>query len=157
MSEVYTYSPQDVKLVICGYIVEDWVRISIDRNSPVFRQIRGIRGKNTRVKNRDTSAVIALEALMVGQVNDVLSEIVLQDSILNTGRLEVGLIDTSGRSVFTTVESFVEGYPSVTFSADIETRTWRIMCNSTDGAYVVGGNSKPITSLFDSALELFNN
>ncbi|MNQ04628.1 hypothetical protein D3C85_173460 [compost metagenome] len=150
MSEVFEYSPQQVNLIIAGYKFSGWQSIRIARRMKTFQPVYGIRGKNTRVKNRDTSCVITLPLLQTSQGNDVLSEIHRLDGERLTGRLTITLKDLSGQSVFSSIEAYVDGYPEVAYSGDMEYRVWTLILQSSD--WHVGGNASPQSSLIDSLL-----
>ena len=109
---VNTYSPKDVVLTVSGYQFTGWDSISITRSAKGFNTIRGIRGKNTRVRNTDTSATITISLLQSSQGNDVLSSIHEQDLAFGTGRIVLMLKDNSGRSVFASNEAFVTSFPT---------------------------------------------
>jgi len=147
---VNTFSPSDVKLILGGYTVVGWDNLTTARTQQSFMTIRGIRGKHTRVPSDDTSCTITLTLIQTSPSNDVLSSIHGLDVENGTGRLEILLKDLSGRSVFSTNEGYIVGYPEVTFSAGIEYRTWTMFCQRS--SWYVGGNSKPETSLVDSIL-----
>ena len=148
---VQTYSPKDVILTVGGYQLTGWQSINVSRSVKGFTVVRGIRGKNTRVKNVDTSATITLSLIQSAQGNDVLSYIHELDLDEGTARIALLLKDRSGRSVFSSNEAFITGYPTATFSGQFEYRNWELFCQST-GTYTVGGNAKPATDLLDSAL-----
>lgn len=150
MSTVNTYTPADVSLAFGGYVLSGWNTINIKRNYPVFTPVDGIRGKNTRVRNRNTSATISFSCLQTGEANDLLSDIVRQDTELGTGRIALTLKDSSGSSIFSSSESYVAGYPDVVFSEGFEYRVWVIQCASSEG-WNVGGNLEPANSLFNKA------
>lgn len=148
---VNTYSAKDVILTIGGYQLTGWQSITISRTVKGFTVIRGIRGKNTRVPNVDTSATISISLLQTAQGNDVLSYIHELDLDEGTARIALMLKDRSGRSVFSSNEAFITGYPTATFSGQFEYRNWELFCQSTD-TYTVGGNAKPASDLFDKGL-----
>ena len=148
---VNTYSAKDVILTIGGYQITGWQTITISRSVKGFTVIRGIRGKNTRVPNRDTSATISMSILQTSQANDVLSYIHELDLEEGTARIALMLKDRSGRSVFSSNEAFITGYPVTTFSGQFEYRSWEIFCQST-ATYTVAGNARPATDLLDGAL-----
>lgn len=152
MAGVYTYNPKEVRLVVGGYIFEGWQTITITRNAKTFAPIRGIRGKNTRVQNKDTSATITIPLLQTSQGNDVFSQILEQDSNFGTARLSLMLDDGSGSSVFSSDEAYVTGFPSVVYSGGFEYRVWEIFCQST-GSYTISGNSNPSNSLLGGLLD----
>lgn len=153
---VTTYSPGDVKLTIGGYQIVGWQSISISRTVKGFNVVRGIRGKNTRVPNRDSSATIQFSLAQFSPSNDVLSYIHELDLDEGTARIALTLKDGSGGSVFSTNEGYITGYPTTTYSGGFEYRNWEIFCQSTD-TYRVGGNTRPSTSLFDSAVNEATN
>lgn len=151
MSEVFEYSPQQVSLIIAGYEIRGWQTIRIARRVKTFQPIYGIRGKNTRVKNLDTSATITLPIIQTSQSNDVLSDILALDSVRRTGRLTIMLKDGSGQSVFSSAEAYIDGFPETGFTGDISFRVWQIVCQSTD-SYHIGGNAAAQDSLLNDLL-----
>lgn len=155
---VFTYTPSEVKLIVGGYVVTGWEAISIRRNKRIFNPVEGIRGKNTRVKNLDTSATIAVPLIQTSQSNDVFSEILRLDSINGTGRISLTLKDRSGNSIFSSTEAYITDYPEASYTDDIETRNWTIYCQSTSD-YAVNGNASTsdLASIFSSAYQTLNN
>lgn len=151
---VYTYAPSDVQLLIGGnHIVHGVIEISAKKNSKTFEIVKGIRGKNTRKRNRDTSCEISVTLLQTSTSNDVLSEIVSLDAQLGTGRLSLQLKDSSGSTLIKSDDAFIEDYADITFQETIQGRTWNIQCLTTS-IFVVGGNAtRP--SLLDSIANLF--
>ena len=119
MTGIYTYNPKEVTLVMGGYIFTGWESITITRNTKAFTPIRGIRGKNTRVKNRDTSATIVIPLLQTSSGNDVLTQIVEQDINFGTALISLSLSDGSGSSVFDSSEAYVTGFPTTKFSGGL--------------------------------------
>ena len=152
--EVFTYNPGDVILTIGSYQVRGWDEISIERITKSFRLVKGIRGKHTRIKDSDTSAILTISLMQVSPSNDVLSEIHRLDLIEGTGRIELSLDDKSGNSSFSSAEAFIEGYPRKVFKDSIEYVVWTIQCQSTDD-FLVGGNSRPDNALINEAIKLF--
>lgn len=153
---VNTYSAKDVSLSFGGYQIAGWDSISITRASPSFVTVKGIRGKHTRVPSGDTSATITVSVLQTSPSNDVLSEVHRLDIENGTGRLDVMLKDSSGKSVFSSDEAYITSYPETTFSGGFEYRSWTIYCQTTK-SYNVGGNSYPQTNLFNKALDAVSN
>jgi hypothetical protein len=146
---INTYSPSDVKLVISGYTLTGWDKITIARSSQVFRPIRGIRGKHARAETLDSSANLAISLVQTSLSNLVLSSILEADSSNGTARLDLLLKDNSGNSRFQSSEAYIVGYPETSFSGGFEYRTWRFFCQTTTD-FVVGDNVRPSTGVFDS-------
>jgi len=146
---VNTYSPDDIVLIISGYKVSGWDRITITRNNPGFTPFKGIRGKDSRDKNESTAATLSLSVLSTCPVNSVLSAVHKQDLIYGTGRLIITLKDNSGMSLFGSNEAYILAYPTAGFGADSEYRVWNIQCQTTT-EWTVGGNTRPTTKLLDN-------
>ena len=146
----YTYSPQDVRLVIGGYIFTGWNSITITR-AKSFLPVKGIRGKHTRVQNQDTSATLVISLMQTSPGNDVFSETLSKDIINGTARIALTLTDKSGSSVFSSNDAYVTGFPSATYSSQFQDRPWELFCQ-TSVNYFVGGNGRPSTSIFDAAV-----
>ena len=145
--KVYTYSPSDVILSVGGYVISGITSITVQRNTPAFKIVRGIRGQNTRVYNKDTSADMTVQLLQTSISNDLFSIIEQEDEKYRTGRLEISLKDTSGTTVWESDEAFIEGQPSVTLDKDLTDRVWKICMLSTRDVRT-GGNYKAAPDLF---------
>lgn len=154
MSSLFTYSPKQVTLVIGGYTIIGWEKITLSKNAPSFIPIRGIRGKNTRARNSDTSFTISVPLLQTSMGNDVFSRIHALDVERGTGRLDITLKDASGTGVFSSSEAYIVDYPVTSYSGTFEYRTWTIFAQSAT-TYNVGGNGK-VDNIFDSILGTAN-
>lgn len=146
--DVDTYSPTEVTLTFGGYPLTGWNTISIKKSQPFYNTVRGIRGKNTRYRNIDTSATISFSCLQTGEANDIMSEIHRKDFTFGTGRISLTLKDNSGNSLFHSSEAFIEGFPETTYSGQFEYRVWTIVC-LTVKEWNTGGNSIAPNSLFN--------
>ena len=149
---VNTYSPKDVKIDIGGYVLTGWENISVTRTSQGFRTVMGIRGKHTRVPTGDTSATFTITLHQTSPSNDVLSAIHGLDLERGTGRIALTLRDYSGRTVISSDEAYIMGYPEVMYSRDFEFRSWTIFCQSTS-EHTVAGNTSPEIPLVDSIIK----
>ncbi len=138
---VNTYSPNDIVLSIGTYIVTGWNNITVARTD-VTKMVRGIRGQNTRSVSLDSSCTIAVEVLQTSTTNDVFSEIVSQDRVKQTGRIELQLKDSSGRSVLNSNNAYISNFPDIVYGSEIGTRTWIIQC--LDSSFEVNGNEIPL-------------
>lgn len=153
---VNTYSPTDVTLAFGGYVLTGWNTINIQRVYAGMTPVDGINGKNTRVRNNNTAAVISFSCLQTGEANNILSQIHALDLQTGSARISLTLKDLSGSSIFTSSEAYILQYPEVVFSDSFEYRVWQIRCNTSDG-WIIGGNLRPSTSLFDSALSTISD
>jgi hypothetical protein len=130
--EVLTYAPSSVILLVSGLSISGWDRIAITPNSPVFRQIRGIRGKNTRTRIKDTSATVVIEVPQTELINEVFSKIVEADSVIGNVRLELTLKEMTGSTLFTTTVAYIDSRPEVVYTDKMEKRVWTIRCDESN-------------------------
>jgi len=149
--DVYTYNPSQVEFQISGYKVIGWDAITIKRNSPSFRLVKGINGKHTRTQDYDTSAVITVGIMQTSPSNEVMSYVHEQDIANGTGRLQILLKDLGGESVFSSQEAFIDNYPEKRFTDGIVFNNWTFICQSTDD-YTVGGNARPSENVVSDVL-----
>lgn len=129
--EVLTYAPSNIVLLISGYEIKGWNEIKITRNSPGFKQIRGIRGKNTRTRIKDTSAVMTIQTYQTELLNQVMGLIYESDLVNGTCRLEITLRDLTSSSFFGTTTGYILNSPDMNNGRDVGTVTWTIACDET--------------------------
>lgn len=128
---VNTYSATDIVLSFGGYTVIGWDEISIRRDTAQSNFIRGIRNKNTRIINQNTSSVISVSCPQTSQAHAVFSQIASADRItVGNARMQVSIKDLNGGWTMTCNEAYVTGYPDVTYKNSIENYTWMIQCYS---------------------------
>lgn len=146
---IATYTPSEVTLTLAGHVAEGWDSISVKRNTVAFRHIPGIRGSGTRVRIKDSSAVLQIEVAQTSNTNTILSQILQLDLSQGTGRIELMLRDPNGDYVFQSNTGYVAGYPESGFQGDITTRVWTINCQTS--SLFVGGNANQGIDLFGMA------
>jgi len=154
--EINTYSPSEIRLELSTYQITGFDKISVSKSSPSFTMIKGIRGSNSRRRNKDTSCIVTIDVVQTGIVNDVLTEILEQDLRTNSARLTLNLTDGLGSSNIVSRECFIEGHPDLVYSDSIAMRRWNIICLSTD-IFRVGGNAKLAGTSFSSSVTDLRN
>lgn len=150
-SDILTYSPADVKLILCGYILTGIVSVTLQwKGAKPFKVVRGIRGNHTRVFNRDLYATVVVEVLQTSITNDIFTSTLVQDRRNKSARLEFSVNDKSGTTFYQSTECFIGSYPDISLSGDLQTYKWEIEClDFIDGG--IGGNARQGFDLFDSA------
>jgi len=156
---VLTYAPSDVTIVISGYTVGGILSIELEWKARPFTYQRGIRNVHTRVFNKDLSAVLRLQVLQTSITNDVLSQVLIQDRLNKSARLDVTVKDTGGTTLYQANQCYVSAFPPIKLSQGFETRTWEI--DVFDFVTLnVGGNSRAGFDVFSSvqgAMDLLGN
>ena len=127
--DVLTYVPSNVVLLISGVQIEGWNTIKITRNAPSFKQVRGIRGKNTRTRINDSSATITIDTPQTELINEVFSKCLEADEQTGNVRLDITLREITGTSFFNTTTGYVLGHPELTYSNSLANNTWSLSCD----------------------------
>lgn len=149
-SNVLTYSPADVKIILCGYILTGIVSVTLKwKGAKPIRVIRGLNGQHTRVLNKDLYATVELEVLQTSITNDILTSILVQDRRTQSARAEFSVSDTRGNTMYQSTDAFLGAYPDIPLNGELQTRTWGIEClGFVDGG--IGGNARQGFDVFDS-------
>lgn len=147
---VYTYSPEDVILSFGGYTVEGWNSLTIRKRLPTFSVVQGIRGKNTRVRNKNSHTTIEINVDMVSELNRVLSQIVRGDLSSGSMMLALSLVDKSGAEVFSSIQAFVADEPDRVYDNTMQSREWHIEClTSTYDSNIMFANAVDVFSILN--------
>lgn len=149
-SNVLTYSPADVKIILCGYTLTGVVSVTLKwKGAKPIRVVRGLNGQHTRVLNKDLYATVELEILQTSITNDILTSILVQDRRTQSARAEFSVTDTRGSTMYQSTNAFLSAYPDIGLSGELQTRTWGIEClGFVDGG--IGGNARQGFDVFDS-------
>lgn len=156
---VYTFLPDRVKLLVGNVYLEGWEKISIEFATEMNKQIVGIRGKNTKVYNKNSAAKVVVTLTQSSDSNTLFQYILDKEQEVD-GRIGfiIEVVDLSGGSKFTSMEAYLEGYPKkVEFEGKLSTREWALLCDTSStslrGNKDVGGT--PLSNLVDTARGLF--
>lgn len=132
--DVQTYSPREIILSIAGHKIVGWNSIRIEKSSPTFIKVKGIRGVNTRVRDVDSSAKVVISLDQSSISNSILDQIAERDALLGTGRVSVSLSNILGGEVFFSDEAYLEGFAPMVYEGEGSDREWVIECLSSLGA-----------------------
>lgn len=148
--EVLTYVPSNVALILSGSQVKGWNSISVARSDPVFKQIKGIRGKNTRTRIKNSSATIVIETPQTELINEVLSMVLEADSVNGTARLEISLMESTGSSFFTTNTAYISQWPELKYSGELGVNVWTLTCE--DSEIFIGSAKSAAIGFIDNSV-----
>lgn len=153
-----TYSPSDVKVSIAGlYQVEGFVDgtfINIVKNVKPFDIARAMDGEVARIYRKDEGFRVELTLAQSSSANNLLSTIYNIDVATQIGKFPMFIKDGLGQTTFMSLTTWVEDIPQVTFSNNMESRTWIFGCSQ--ASLNIGGNDEvsllESTALFGSSL-----
>ncbi len=148
------YSPKDVIIslaglhTISGYADGTFVRITKDMKP--FSKVRAMDGEVARMYNEDEGFKVEVTIAQSSTSNNILTGIYNVDTATHMGKFPMFIKDTKGQTNFFAATAWIEMIPEVTFSSQLETRTWTFGCS---GAVItIGGNND--TSLLEDTLLL---
>lgn len=132
MASLTTYSPEEVIVTIAGmhtvtgYVDGTFIRIYKD-SKPVTK-MRAMDGSVARVYSPETTWSFDLTIMQSSVTNDILSAFWNVDQVTQMGKFPIMVKDGRGSSLFIAATAWVEEMPDLTFSNQIEGRTWRFGC-----------------------------
>lgn len=140
---LYTYSPEDVTILLLGFLpVEGYIDgtfVSIRKDDPPTTTGVSADGNVARVYRVNDVYTIRLVLSSVSPINDVLTKLWQIDELTKTGKFPILVKDQLGSSLFFSATSWVEETPSLYYSDRITEREWVI--KSTDAVINIGSNS----------------
>lgn len=138
---VRTYSPGAIVMTVNGVAMggfADGTFITVARDEQSFTKVTGADGSVSRSKSNNRSGTITLTLQQTSPSNDVLSALLAQDELDNSGVISVLVKDNSGDSRFFSGTGWVQGMPSVEYGKEIANREWVI--EMADMEFNVAGN-----------------
>lgn len=139
---VLTYSPDQVVVTLAGFIVVSGFAsnqfVEIEKELAPYSYQSAMDGETSRTFKKDGNYSVKLTLAQSSESNNNLNALHAVDLATQLGKVPLLIRDRSGTTNFFSPNAWIENYPVVTFSKDIETRVWSLKC--TDGILLVGGN-----------------
>ncbi|AMR57311.1 hypothetical protein vB_PsyM_KIL3b_0065 [Pseudomonas phage vB_PsyM_KIL3b] len=150
MAGLLNYSPNDVTITIAGlYSVTGFAEgtfVRITKDTQQVTTTRAMDGTMSRIKSPDTGWKVEITLAQSSSGNDILSTLWNADKVTGMGKFPLFIKDGSGSTMFMAATAWIEEIPEITFSSQMETRTWRFA--ATDVIVNIGGNdSNDLTSI----------
>lgn len=141
MSGVRTYSPGEIVMTVNGVAMggfADGTFITVARDEQSFTKVTGADGTVSRSKSNNRSGTVTLSLQQTSPSNEVLSALLAQDELDNSGVVPVLIKDNSGTARFFSGTGWVQGMPSVEYGKEIANREWVV--EMADMEFNVAGN-----------------
>lgn len=142
MSNLLSYSPEDVTLILAGIMqVEGYIDgtfISITKDIAPFTSKTTADGVIARRYINSQSYTLTLTLHSASPFNDILTKLWQIDEVTQRGKFPVILKDQLGSSLFISTTSWIEGLPTMDFANSITERVWTIKC--AQAVVNIGGN-----------------
>lgn len=138
----WTYSPEDVQILIAGvYSVEGLAEgnfIEITKDTQPMQTSRSTDGMVVRKHTTNNSYTINLTLYSASPANDLLTKLWQVDEITGMAKFPLFIKDSSGTGFFFSTTTWIENLPPLVYSTDVTTRVWTF--RSSEGIINIGGN-----------------
>lgn len=129
MASIKTYAAKKVQVIygshtVTGFMEDSFVELERATNS--FDKLVGADGEVARSANADKSGTLKIKILQTSLSNDVLSSELIADEASNINTKPCMVKDGSGRTLWSTSESWIMKHPNVVFSKGVEGREYAI-------------------------------
>ena len=154
MAELAHYSPEDVSILVAGFIpitgLVSGTFLSISKNLQPFTTQRTTDGQVARLRNNDQTYTITMTLHSASESNEVMDKLWKFDELLLKGKFPLLIKDTTGSSLFFSATTWIESVPTLQFAETITERVW--VLRSSQAGINFGGNADASSVLED----LFN-
>lgn len=139
-----TIFPNQVTVTLGGVInisgFADGKFIELHKEVTPYTYQSSLDGETSRtfIDNRDWKVTIYLA--QSSPSNDTLSALHGVDISTQLGKLPLFIKDNSGNTQFFSTDAWIENYPDIVMSKEVETRAWTFHCSNC--TVVAGGNDK---------------
>lgn len=151
MAGIFNYNPDEVICLVGGILpVEGFVDgtfISINKDMMPFTSVKTADGQMGRLYQSDQTYTITLTLHCGSFSNDVLTKFWQLDEISQKGKFSLLIKDSSGSDLFFSTNTWIEGLPTLTKSASVDTRTW--ILRSSQAIINIGSNANEQSILQD--------
>lgn len=153
MGSLLLYSPIDVEISIAGLHtvtgVADGTFVNITKDVEPFETERAMDGSIQRIYKHDEGYKLDITLAQSSPSNNIFSALYNMDVATQMGKFPVFVTDTKGSTKFFALTAWVDRIPNVSFSNQLETRTWTLSC--AQATITVGGNAEQ--SALEQALD----
>ena len=136
-----SYDPKQVQVIVDGNPITgfaDGTFVEVEFDEQQWNKVTGADGLTSRAKTNNYAGTITVTLLATSNGNDIMSALWNRDRRNNTGVVNVLIKDATGRTVWSSPQSWVQQMPTQGFSKDTEERAWVIDCANLAGN--AGGN-----------------
>lgn len=152
---IFSYTPEDVKVVVAGLMnldgFIDGTFINISKDVVPFSSVRLPDGTVSRLYNNDQTYTVRITLHSGSGSNDFLTKLWYLDEITQRGKFPLMIKDLSGSDLFFSTNTWVEQPPAIVKSANVDARTW--VLKSSSAVINIGGNGEP-SGVIDDLINL---
>ena len=136
-----TYDPKQVQIIVGAHIVSGFAEdtlVTVNRTNDAFTLTMGADGEGTRAKSNDKSGTIQIELMQSSESNAYLSSLMIADEVSNSGLVPVLVKDTSGSSLHSAEQAYIQKQPDSAYGKTAQSRVWILVTDNLNT--FIGGN-----------------
>ena len=136
-----SYDPKQVQVIVDGNPITgfaDGTFVEVEFDEQQWNKVTGADGLTSRSKTNNYAGTIVITLLATASGNDILSALWNRDRRNNTGVFNALIKDATGRTVWSSGQTWIQQMPTQGFSKDTEERSWVLDCANLAGH--AGGN-----------------
>lgn len=135
------YDAKQVQVIVDGQSITgfaDGTFVEIEFDEQQWNKVTGADGLTSRAKTNNNTGTVTVTLLATSSGNDILSSIWNKDRRSNTGVFNLLVKDSTGRTVWSSAQAWIQQMPTQSFSKEVDERAWVIDCVELAGQ--AGGN-----------------
>lgn len=140
---VLTYCPDQVTISLAGLLdvkgYADGTFVEIEKDTAPYTYQSSMDGETARTFRKNNTYTVRVTLAQSSETNNILTALHSVDIATQLGKVPLLIRDRSGTTNFFSPSAWIENYPVVSFSNDMEVRVWTFKCS--DGVLIVGGNA----------------
>jgi len=154
---VYTYSAEDVVVLIGGMAVEGIDTssfVTVTASQPVFKTKRSASGTISRTLVKNQQYTLKLRLVQTSEFNDKLWMLLTTDRYLGDAIFPLFIKDFSSGTALIAGQAWICDFPEIVYSDGVEIREWTIDFTS-ESIAISGGTDGE--SFLETAIKLFSS
>lgn len=128
-----TYSPQRISVSVAGlFDIEGFAQgtfVEITKEVTPYQYQSAMDGQTSRTFTYDANFSVKIHLAQTSSSNDILNSLHAVDLVTQLGKVPFLIRDKNGSTMFFSPTAWIENYPDVGFSDQMETRVWTFKCS----------------------------
>lgn len=137
-----TYVPAQIDVTVAGFInIAGFAQgsfVEIRKDISPYQMQSSMDGQTSRTFVYDANYTVVVTLAQSSESNNDLNTLHALDLASQLGKVPLMIRDKSGSTTFFSPSAWIENYPEIVFSGDLESRKWTFKCS--DCVLTVGGS-----------------
>lgn len=132
------YDPARVTFIFGTVPIKDFAPgsfISVSRDEPVWKKVKGTNGELRRIKQNVKSGVVTITLRHTSPFNRLLGVALAVDESHPTIILPITILDSLNGTLVSSIEAYIDRYPDLAYTQTEPNLTWSWTCNELNITY----------------------